>query len=360
VTAVSAEPRVVAEAGERGAELWPSVGEYPVYDAFVYHLMTHDEVRNARYREALAETARGKVVVDVGTGQDLLWARAAAESGARHVYAIESLPDVAERAAALGRELGASSSSSGCPIDVISGFSQDAALAEPADVCVIEMVGSIGSAEGIAGVAHDARHRLLAPGGLVIPARIVTRACGITLPDDLADDPGFTVSAADYVEQIWASTGTPFDVRLAIRGVEPSHVLTASAPIEDLVLGDAPAPAADVEVTLPVERPGRLHGLLVWTQVWTRSGGVPPLETFPTTGSGLPVYVPLFQPGVRVTPGGALTVAFWRRPGADGFHPDYRFEGVLDGTVGAAAAVELPYAGGRLGQNAFYAALWSG
>jgi protein arginine N-methyltransferase 1 len=350
---ITAEPRIVAEAGDRSVELWPSVGEYPVYDAFVYHLMTHDEVRNAGYRAALASSAPGRVVVDVGTGQDLLWARAAAQAGARRVYAIESLADAAARGAALSRELGASL---GCPIDVITGLSQHVALPEPADVCVIEMVGSIGSAEGIAAVAHDARRRFLTAGGLVIPARIVTQVCGVTLPDDLSDDPGFTVAAADYVEQIWASTGAPFDVRLAIRGVEPSHVLTAAAPIEDLDLSrGTPTPAADAEVTLPVERPGRLDGLLLWTQVWTRTG-VPPLETFPTTGSGLPVYVPLFLPGVRVAPGAVLTVAFGRRPGFDGFHPDYRFEAVLGD---AAAAVELPYAANLLGQNDFYASLWS-
>lgn len=354
MTDLSAAPRIVAEDGERRAELWPSLGEYPVYDAFVYHLMTHDEVRNARYRAALAETAPGRVVVDVGTGQDLLWARVAAEAGARHVYAIESLADAAERAGALGRELGRGL---GCPIDVYAGFAQDVTLPEPTDVCVVEMVGSIGSAEGIAAVAHDARQRLLADAGLVIPGRIVTQACGVTLPDELADDPGFTVAAADYVEQVWAAAGGPFDVRLAVRGVEPGHVLTAARPIEDLDLaGGAPTSAADAEVMLTVERPGRLDGLLLWTQVWTRPG-VPPLETFPTTGSGLPVYVPLFRPGLGVTPGSALTVAFRRRTGADGFHPDYRFEAALDG--GPAATVELPYAGGGLGQNAFYAALWA-
>lgn len=353
------QPRIVAEPGERSAELWPSVGEYPVYDAFIYHLMTHDEVRNARYREALAATARSRVVVDIGTGQDLLWARAAVEAGARHVYAIESLDHAAKRAAELSEELGLAGS-----IDVVTGFSQEVTLPEPADVCVVEMVGSLGSAEGIAQVAQDARDRLLGPGGTVVPTRVVTSVCGVTLPGDLAGDPGFTLDAADYVERIWAFMGAPADVRLSIRGIQPGHVLTAAAPVEDLDLaGGSPARAGEVTASLEVERPGRLDGLLLWTSVWTLPEGKP-LETFPTTGSGLPAYVPLFHPGVEVPSGSAVTVRFDRGPGLDGFHPDYRFEATLqfpgdDLADPPAVRVDLPYQGGVVAQNPFYAAVFS-
>jgi len=111
-----------------------------------------------------------------------------------------------------------------------------------------------------------------------------------------------------------------------------------------------------------VERPGRLDGLLLWTCVRPLSDR-PPIETFPTTGSGLPVYVPLFHPGIEVGPGDTLDVTFAHRPGADGFHPDYRFAATLAAAGGprrSTATVELPYAGGVLGQNDLYTALWSG
>lgn len=342
-------PRVVDEPdGAAGFELWPSLGEYPVYDSFVYHVMTNDEVRNAPYRRALEGCAPGRVVVDVGTGQDLLWARAAVDAGARRVFAIESLPDAAARAAELAGRLGLDG-----VVEVVAGFARDVELPEPADVCVVEMVGSIGSAEGVDRVAHDARRRLVAPGGVVLPGRIVTRVCGITLPDAAAEDPGFTLVAADYVEQVWDAVGEPFDVRLAVRGIEAHHVVTGSAVVEvlDLAGGEVAGPGA-IDVALPVERPGRLHGLLLWTSVAPLPGG-PTIETFPTTGSGLPVYVPLFPGGLALAPGDDVEVTFDRRPGADGFHPDYRI-GV--GPV----AIDLPHAGGVLGQNAFYEALWSG
>ncbi|MFF9458103.1 hypothetical protein [Streptomyces flaveolus] len=35
--------------------LWPSVGEYPVYDPILYTTMTTDDERNHRFRAALAQ-----------------------------------------------------------------------------------------------------------------------------------------------------------------------------------------------------------------------------------------------------------------------------------------------------------------
>lgn len=32
--------------------LWPSVGEYPVYDPFLYGVMSTDELRNREFRRA--------------------------------------------------------------------------------------------------------------------------------------------------------------------------------------------------------------------------------------------------------------------------------------------------------------------
>lgn len=360
VTPVPAPAPRVRDELEPTVELWPSVGEYPVYDALIYHVMTHDGFRNDRYREALRRIAPGRVVADLGTGQDLLWARAALDAGARKVYGVESLERPAKRAADLAASLGL-----GEALTVVHGYSQDVDLGEPADVCVIEMVGSIGSAEGITAVAADAVRRLLADGGAVVPGRVTTRACGVTLPDELARDPGFSLDAADYVEQIWAVRGGPGDVRLSIRGVEPADVLTSAADVEDLDLGGRNDPSGEVTVTLTAQRPGRLDGLLLWTRVWPLPGTEAteePIETFPTVGSGLPAYVPLFHPGVALAAGDTVEVGFRRTLSPDGFHPDYRFTAAVrsaDGSDGSAAAVELPYRGGPLAQNGFYAALWS-
>src|SRR5205807_452971 len=70
-------------------ELWPSVGEYGVYDELMYYAMTHDEQRNRAYRASIARYVRGRTVVDIGTGADAILTRFCVEAGARHVYAVE-------------------------------------------------------------------------------------------------------------------------------------------------------------------------------------------------------------------------------------------------------------------------------
>ena len=63
-------------------ELWPSVAEYFVYDALLYHVLAHDERRNHSYKVAIQQTVRDKVVVEVGTGKEAILARFCVEAGA--------------------------------------------------------------------------------------------------------------------------------------------------------------------------------------------------------------------------------------------------------------------------------------
>ncbi|WPB89534.1 50S ribosomal protein L11 methyltransferase [Streptomyces malaysiensis] len=72
--------------------LFASIGEYPVYDDVAYEVMIKDERRMNRYSEAVRRYAPGRTVLDIGTGQDAVWALAAARAGARHVWAVEVIP----------------------------------------------------------------------------------------------------------------------------------------------------------------------------------------------------------------------------------------------------------------------------
>jgi hypothetical protein len=77
---------------------FPSMGEYPVYDDTAYNGFTAGDARNRWYGRAVRDAAPGRVVLDIGTGRDALWAVAAAEAGARHAYAVESDPAAAAQA----------------------------------------------------------------------------------------------------------------------------------------------------------------------------------------------------------------------------------------------------------------------
>lgn len=90
--------RVLRKRERHGPTIWPSVGEWPVYDRSIYRILACDRARNNAYTKAIERSVAGKVVVDLGTGSELLWARRCKELGARKVFAIESM-DSSYRAA---------------------------------------------------------------------------------------------------------------------------------------------------------------------------------------------------------------------------------------------------------------------
>src|SRR5262249_16252407 len=152
----------------REPELWPSVGEYFIYDELLYHAMTSDRVRTRAYRNAIDKAVRGKTVVDIGSGADLVLARMCLEAGAKRVYAIEMLDGAVEKARRLAAELG------GERLVILHGDSRRVELPEKVDVCVSELIGTIGSSEGVIDLLNDAR-RFLKPSGLMLPTGCITR-----------------------------------------------------------------------------------------------------------------------------------------------------------------------------------------
>src|SRR5262249_3107042 len=160
--------------------LWPSIGEYFLYDPVMYHAMTHDELRNQAYRVAIERQVKDKVVLDIGTGADVTLARLCTDAGASHVYPIEKLDASDEHARDLIAKLGL-----GDRINLLHGEAKEIQLPEKVDVCVSELLGMIGSSEGVIPILNDAR-RFMKDDGVMIPSRCTTRIAVVSLPDDLA------------------------------------------------------------------------------------------------------------------------------------------------------------------------------
>ena len=152
----------------RQPAIFPSFGEYPVYDESIYQVLSGDAVRNGAFNEALRRVASGSRVLDIGTGSHLKWAREAIELGAKSAVGIESIK---ESFAAAQRTRHASGMTE--RLDLIHGLSTDISLTERAGICVAEIIGSLAGAEGAAVVIRDARQRLLSARSLVVDRKSV-------------------------------------------------------------------------------------------------------------------------------------------------------------------------------------------
>ncbi|TDJ47449.1 MAG: amino acid adenylation domain-containing protein, partial [Gammaproteobacteria bacterium] len=305
-------------------EFWPSVGPYQVYDEFLYDLMSAETERLARYRAAFERSVQGKIVLDIGTGENALLARMAVEAGARRVYAVEVLDEAYRKARALVHEQGLADR-----IVVMHGDMATLELPESIDVCTQGIIGNIGSADGIVPIWNAAR-RFFAPGCVPVPARCRTLIAAVQLPDNLARGGAFGRLARQYVERAFARLGRSFDVRLCLRNLPDDAIISDAHVFEELDFhGSLPATASG-SAAFRIRRDARIDGYVLWTVVTT--GADDELDYLRTQQAWLPVFFPLgethAEPGVAVRAGDLVT-GEWSSTVTDGLHPDYRMRSTV-------------------------------
>jgi type I protein arginine methyltransferase len=336
-----------------GISLLPSVGEYPVYDEAIYRVLTDDARRNELFGHAVRAAAPAAVVLEVGCGADPMWSLAAADAGAARVYAIEAIPGSARQAQQAADARGDGR------IHVIAGDSTRIALPERAEVCIAEIVGCIGGAEGIAAVLADAWRRHLAPSAVVIPSAVRTLA-GVVGLVELADgDLAMPAAMAPYTEAVFRHAGAPFDLRLYVTGVGPDALLSTAGPFETLDLGRQ-SYAQGGALRLEITRNGRADGLLAWIELKVDPGDEL-LNSLTEETNWLPVYIPFTRHELLpVSAGDVLSLNVTVGTAADGIHPEYFFAGQLTrpgSTVEVSA--ESRYSGGPFRATAVHQTLFS-
>ena len=332
-------------------EIWPSIGEYFAYDELTYHAMTHDEARNSAYRSAIGAVVKGKTVLDLGTGADALWARHAVAEGARRVYAIEGLDAAYQQAARLIARLGLDDR-----ITLLHGDSMQLALPEAVDVCVSELIGTIGSSEGVVPILEDAR-RFLKPGGVMIPHCCTTKIAAVSLPEGLRSRPAFSALTRGYVDRIFHAAGGVFDLRVCLKNLPPGSVVSEAAEFEILDFASPPpATPPPRAIAMTVERDAVIDGFLLW--ICLRPSPDRLIDVISGEHSWLPVFFPVFSPPLAVKAGDridgvALVLGNGRRT------PDYRWHGQVRHADGTATPFDYTSHYQQLGQrgSSFHAAL---
>ena len=310
---------LVLQPEQAGVELWPSIGEYFVYDELIYTGLTNDEARNALYKVALEQTVAGKVVVDVGTGRDAILARLCVEAGARRVYAIEMLSESYQHAQAYINQLGLQEQ-----IKVLHGDATQVQLPERAEVCVTEIFEAIGGAEGAGVILNNIGH-LLTPQATMIPSRSLTKIAAASLPDELREKPAFTEVSSQYVRKIFEQVGHPFDLRLCIKNFPLSHLVSQAEIFEDLDYTSQAEPEYSRQVRLTITQQTRLDGFLLWLILDLAPGQT--LDILEGSYSWFPVYFPVFSPGIEVDAGDVIEMVCQGVLSENGINPDYSLHG---------------------------------
>lgn len=312
---------VIANRKSTRVELWPSVGEYPVYDEILYYMMTNDEPRNRSYRHAINHLVKDKVVVDIGTGKDLLLSRFCLEAGAKKVYAIEVMDESFQSASETIRKLEMQDR-----LVLIHGNSLEVELPEQADVCVSEIIGTIGGSEGAATILNDAR-RFLKSDGAMIPLKCTTKIAAVRLDDDVLLNPRFTDLPAYYVERVFEQMGREFDVRLCLNNFSSENLISDTQVFEELDFAGVTQAEFERTINFTITKDGRLDGFLLWINLETAAGEL--IDILAQQTNWLPVFFPAFYPGAQVSTGDEIRAKCGAQLSRNGVNPDYRIEGTV-------------------------------
>ena len=226
-----------------------------MYSITDYGVMIADRARIAAYAEAMKRAITPEsVVIDLGAGPGL-FALLASRLGARRVYAIE--PDDTIQVA---REIAAANGLSD-KIEFIQAVSTDITLPERAQVIISDIGGVLPWFQSHLPSIADARRRLLAPGGALIPNRDAVWAAVVEAPELYARHSG-----------PWDDCGFDFNLqparRLAVntfkKGSVPADQLLTElrrwATVDYMTVNDWNVQA---ELCWTARRAGIAHGLLL-------------------------------------------------------------------------------------------------
>lgn len=266
--------------------------------------MLADRVRMDAYAAALEQVVRpGCVVLEIGTGTGMM-ALLACRLGARKVYAVEP-GDAIHLGRAVARAAGFADR-----IAFLQDVSTRVELPERADVVVSDLRGVLPTFERHIASIADARDRLLAPGGVLVPRTDTLFAAPVE-------------AGADHraITAPWDEHGRGFDLsaprRAALNTWTKARILPAQLLAEPRgwgVLDYRTVRDPDVRGTprWTASRAGTIHGIAAWFRAELAEGigfttGPEGPETIYGTG-----FFPLLQP-VPVAAGDAVQVELQAR-----------------------------------------------
>ena len=225
-----------------------------MYSVYFYGQMLAETPRLHAYVAALTETVTpDSVVLDLGCGPGY-FALLAAQLGARRVFAIE--PD---QVIQLAREA-ARANGLADRIEFFECFSTEVTLPEKATIIVSDLRGVLPWYQQSLPSIIDARNRLLAPGGILIPRRDVLWAAVVEAEDKFNkivgpwEQPGLNLdSAKTAAVNTWRK-----------EYLKPEQLLVAPAYWATLNYDELEDLDCKAEISWLVDRPGTAHGFSVW------------------------------------------------------------------------------------------------
>lgn len=238
-----------------------------------HFMMIRDTIRVSAYRRAIFNHCKDKTVVEIGCGTGIL-SIFAAKAGARRVIAIEE-SQIADYAEAMFEANGVADR-----VELRRANSRDVTVDERADVIIHEVLGVDPFHENVLPYIEDARERLLAPGGRLIPFALDVECVGFEVEDrpyldraracaELSELEGlYGVDFAAYRRLLNDARSDPFPRPVGTIGQTEfvPRILTAGTPMYHIDFGPGSSLAIEPrhDLRLRAVQAGTLGGVVVY------------------------------------------------------------------------------------------------
>lgn len=249
--------------------------------------MVGDTLRFPAYCEAISRAVRpGDSVIDIGSGPGV-FALLACKAGARKVYAIDT-----DGVVEFGRQFAADNGFTD-RVEFLRGDSRQILLPERANVIVSDIRGALPLFGPGIHALNDARNRLLAQNGRMIPERDVLLAALVEAPKKYKGiiAPWKNVPGLDLEAALPVVLNTMYK-----RHCKPEQMISEAQEWHVLDYLAGANPKAGGAVRLKTTRKGTVHGFMLWfaTRLFDEIG----FSTRPGTQDNVygQVFLPLLEP----------------------------------------------------------------
>ncbi|NER25248.1 MAG: amino acid adenylation domain-containing protein [Symploca sp. SIO1C2] len=301
-------------------ELVPSLGEYGIYDVFLYDSMANDPMRVKGYQKAIEKAVFGKVVLDPGTGSEIILARRCVEAGAKKVYAIEIDENAYRKAKENIVKLGLVEK-----IELIKGDITQVKIPQNIDLVVSALAGNIASADGCIGVVRNLKTNMESKPAF-LPNLYTTRIAGFYL-EEAKTHMGFSPISSHYIAELFKKYGRNFDPRLCIQNIQHDCILTNAGVCETINYEQELTDEITEELFLTVEKEGLFSGFALWMNAYYGEDLI--IDSLEKTHH-LPVYFPIDSSDeIHVIPGDRIYVEFIRKSTPNCINPGYLIKGIV-------------------------------
>jgi hypothetical protein len=116
-------------------------------------------------------------------------------------------------------------------------------------------------------------------------------------------------------------------VRLCLKNFDPEDLISNPQVFEELDFTRVTQPEFERTLNFTITQDSRLDGFLLWVNLETAAGEL--IDILAQQTNWLPVFFPVFYPGVQVSAGDEIRATCSARLSSNGINPDYRIAGTV-------------------------------